>query len=213
MIDIIIPSNKVFGELSLMVNILKQYDDTEYNYIVTGFNGSASLNRNYGLIKACESKNEYIIMMDDDIFGRYENWQHDLIKPLIEDENVKISSARLITRRGEYAPMMGVSMEKTDDEYTICNGVVVSACIAFRKKDINDIWFDNRYVGSGFEDTDFCMQMNNKFPGCKFIVNNECRLVHRNEMKNQKETFYHNRNYFAKKWNRPDVLEMQPYFN
>ena len=57
----------------------------EFNYIPTGFNASASVNRNYGLMKAFETINEYIIMIDDDIGGFYTGWQHDLVEPLKTD--------------------------------------------------------------------------------------------------------------------------------
>jgi hypothetical protein len=206
MYDIIIPSNKPIDLLRLYVSAMRKYDTTEKNYIPTGFNVSASVNRNLGLHEARKTDNEYVIMVDDDISGFYKGWQKDLCAPL-EDPNVQISSARLVNADGELAMMMGVPALMDTDYLTLkpidIHGrvfpAVLSAAIAFRKKDVTDINFDYSFIGSGYEDTHFCWQMFKKFKeDFHIVVNNKCVLIHSNEMKQQSTYTEHNRHVFTR---------------
>jgi len=198
--DILIPSCREIGELKVMINAVKETYDTSksYRYITSGFKVSAASNRNYCLQ---QSDAEIIIMMDDDIGGFYPGWQEMLIQPLLDDDNIKIVSARLMTDYGDLSAMMGCDAN-IKDPISIANNIILSACIAFRKKDIDGIWFDENYIGSGFEDTDFCFQMTSRHPGCKFVVNNKCQLIHFHEMKNQVEYLPINQKYFNAKWKK-----------
>jgi glycosyltransferase involved in cell wall biosynthesis len=143
--------------------------------VVSDQEGSAAFNRNYCLEKA---KGDIIIMVDDDITGFFPGWDEVLIKPL-EDPSVSIVSARLNT------PMMYDGTEFN---------IVPSACIAFRKTGIR---FDENFVG-GFEDTDFCKQMEQAHPSKHTVINEECKLIHLNEKKRQHMT--EARKVFVKKW-------------
>ena len=84
MYDIVIPSNKPIDDLRMMVNAISKMDENPNNYIPTGFNVSASVNRNYGLMQCF---NEIIIMMDDDMGGFFPGWQDKLIEPLEQEDN------------------------------------------------------------------------------------------------------------------------------
>jgi glycosyltransferase involved in cell wall biosynthesis len=151
--------------------------------IVSGQEGSAAYNRNYCLDKAT---GDVIVMIDDDITGFYSGWVEDLVKPL-EDNSISIVSARLLNKDGTNAPMM----YDGQPQYKI----VPSSCVAFRKTPIR---FDEGYVG-GFEDTDFCKQMDTVHPDKKVLVNEKCRLIHLNEKKRQ-ENYANARRYFVSKW-------------
>ena len=196
MYDIIIPSCKSYVDVNLFAALLKQIDKpgSNYNYIPTGFSVSASVNRNYGLLQSFQSENEFIIMIDDDIGGFFEGWQDELSKPLKESSIVLISSARLVTEHGHLAPMNGPDMN-IDKPLSICKKMVLSAAIAFRKSDImqnEKLRFCMNMIGSGWEDTLFCKMFNKIFPDGKFVVNNNCRLIHYHEMKKQAEYFEQN---------------------
>jgi hypothetical protein len=207
MYDILIPSNRGIGELRMMVRAIRETDSTQHNYITSGFQVGASVNRNYCLLKA---KSDTVIMMDDDIGGFFQCWQDVLVEPLSRDKTIKLVSARLMTPQGALSPMMGCDNDLSKS-VGVANTAILSACIAFRLEDMNNIWFDERFVGSGFEDTDVCFQLKKKYPDCKFVVNNECQLVHFHEMKNQTgEYFKTNRALFVKKWGANALRGMVP---
>ena len=49
--------------------------------------------------------------------------------------------------------------------------------------------------------TDFCRQLNLKYPGGKFLIHNEVKLLHKNEMKNQLSgQLVRNQHYYMHKW-------------
>jgi len=137
--------------------------------------GSAAYNRNWCLDRA---KGNIIIMVDDDITGFFKGWDEVLVKPLT-DNSISIVSARLSS------PMMYDGTEFN---------IVPSSAIAFRKSGIR---FDENFVG-GFEDTDFCKQMEQAFPNKKTLINEDCKLIHLNEKK--KQNMKEARKVFVKKW-------------
>lgn len=197
MTDIIIPSCKAYHELRMLVNVIKSTDSDEFNYIPTGYNASASVNRNAGLIRA---DNDIVIMIDDDIGGFYDGWQKDLIAPLLEENSqIAITSARLITPEGVNSPMLG-SKYAIGLDYEIAEPAVLSAAIAFNQKLLAGIYFDPLYEGSGYEDTDFCFQVKRAFPEKRFAIINKCRLIHYHEMKNQSPYASQNKALFLSKW-------------
>lgn len=57
---------------------------------------------------------------------------------------------------------------------------------------------DERYIGSGYDDGDFCNQLRVKIPHVKFAIHNEVRVIHKHEQKNAQL----NRNalLFREKW-------------
>jgi len=74
---------------------------------------------------------------------------------------------------------------------------VPGACMAFKRCDIR---FDLNYKGSGVVDTDFCWQYKDRF-NAKFVIDNQVKVVHANEKKNQGGAYYAENNaYFFKKW-------------
>jgi glycosyltransferase involved in cell wall biosynthesis len=156
--------------------------------IVSSSPGSAAYNRNCGLEMA---GTELVIMIDDDIRGFYDGWWQDMVRPLIKSESdVIMVSARLIKQDGTLGEMNG-SRYLVDQEWEDV-AAFPSACIAFRKADLGDIVFNEAFKGSGFEDTLFCDQMRKKHMGKRLVINNRCRMIHVNEMKNQKCNFEHN---------------------
>ena len=195
--DIIIPTCKPRCELNSIVDTINKTTNNRHNIILTGFNASAATNRNYGLMR---STSEYVIMMDDDMTDFYNNWDLDLKQPFDEIENVIMVSPRLYNVDGTPGIMLDIMIDETQDYFNVIKRQLPTACIMFKKTGVR---FDENYIGSGFEDNDFCIQMALSNQGGKFIIHNKCKLTHINEMKNQKGKYWQqNQKYFFSKWGR-----------
>ena len=194
--DILIPSCREEKEIAGQV-----FDITSFSLgcrvIASCTAHSASVNRNSVLSKA---ESEIVIMVDDDIFGFFDGWWQEMVAPLVEDRSVYLVSSRLMEIDGRKPGYMtGECYDMKEDLATVAAREVPTACIAFRNTDIR---FDEGYRGSGFEDNDFCKQLQKQYPMGRVVINNKCQLRHANEMKHQKGVNYdHNREYFNKKWN------------
>lgn len=175
-----------------LTDMLYEYNN-QNRIIMTCMPGSAATNRNLGLNF---SRSEIVIMMDDDIRGLFLGWDMLLIEPLLRDNAIVYVSARLLDSNGNIAPAMGAP-DDTRSSWVEC-ATAPSACVAFRNTDLR---FDENYVGSGWEDTDFVRQLKMEYPKGKIVVNNMVKLVHLNEMKNQRgENYEKNRKFYNSKW-------------
>ena len=188
--DIIIPTCKTSAEISAIVCDIQGYSQG-CNVIWTCLENSAAKNRNAGL---CRATSDIIIMVDDDIMGFYPGWWEELVKPL-ENSDIVMVSARLTKADGKNAPMMfeGNTVGKLCD-IPRCP----TAAIAFRNDGTR---FNEGFIGSGYEDDDFCAQLAEKYPVKRFVINNGVRLIHDNEMKNQHGKYYElNKRLFDSLW-------------
>ena len=184
-----------------MADLVKQHKEiletrlSSGSIIYTCTKASAAVNRNNGLNAATS---DIVIMIDDDIEGFFPGWDLELIRPIKEIPDTVISAARLFNTNGSVQVTLGTERMPLSPSFIDAeHKQILSACIAFLKTDLR---FDENYIGSGFEDTDFCKQMIRKFPTGRIIVNNMCRLVHRNERKNQLDNNNKNYQYFLSKW-------------
>jgi glycosyltransferase involved in cell wall biosynthesis len=159
---------------------------------------SASVNRNYGLEK---STSDIFVMMDDDITGFYPGWLSDLVQPMIDDPTIMVASIRCLNKDGNIGPMMGGGGIPSDIGVhdVLPSGYrdfkrVPTACIAVRK---NDVRFDEGFRGSGYEDTAYLNRINEIYPGCRIVINNNCKLIHLNNMVNQGGKYWeHNKKHY-----------------
>lgn len=194
---ILIPTCKQLGQLAPLLKELEAIRETSEIYL-SCLPESAAVNRNYILSHVRDG--EIAIMIDDDISGFYPGWTDDLAEPL-RDESVVMVSARLLDPDGTFGPTCSRCYDPTPDEIEVfSNGecVMPTAAIAFRHR---GHMFDEQFIGSGFEDSDWMHQYLAADPGCRFIQSNKCRLIHRNEMKNQKGQYWkHNQAVFYNKW-------------
>lgn len=196
MVDVLIPTFRDPSAIAEMVADIRRTVVIADNVIASCEAGSASYNRNRCLDR---STSDVAIMLDDDIRGFYVGWDADLLDAL-KDKSVVAASARLLQLDGRPAQTCSRIYDLTPDEIEISPGVccvMPTAAIAFRNSGIR---FDESFRGSGFEDGDWFFSYRQRFPGCRFIQSNKCRLIHLNEMKSQREHWRHNKAVFNSKW-------------
>lgn len=177
--------------------------------IVTGIDASAAVNRNAGIR---EVETDIFVMLDDDIRGFYPGWLGDLVFPMFLRPEIMVCSARLMDESGEFGCMMGVIDQRDDRKYYEAAEFgyrsyrrLPTACIAVRK---NGVRFDEKFVGSGFEDTAWMNELNMQFPDKKIVVNNSCRLVHLHHMQRQGGKYFdHNKAHYLSLY--PDDYEVR----
>jgi len=210
-ISITIPTCKTKEQVQPLLDeaVKNLSGDYRYNPFSSCLKDSASVNRNYCINNA---QGDIIIMFDDDIKGFYPGWEKDLISPFLKfPGKFSIISARLITETGDMAGQLGDGIEPylSEKDFQIAYhtaktklNLVGSSCIAF-PTDVG-VRFDEAFLGAGYEDTDFCMQVNQKHPNKKTIINNRCKMIHLSESKGRtvggKDTIGANRGLFRKKW-------------
>jgi hypothetical protein len=209
-IDIILVTHKPRKEVKNQIQEIEYNTPESFNLTVTCQGGkSAAVNRNYGLERV---ESDIFVMMDDDITGFYEGWLTDFVQPMIDDKNIILSTIRCLRPDGGVGPMMccgGIPIDKGVYDAIPCGYKdyrrVPTACIAVRK---NNIRFDEGFVGSGYEDSDFMNNISRIFPGHRFVVNNNCKLIHLNTMQNQGGKYWeHNKKLYLEKW--PDDTTVQ----
>jgi hypothetical protein len=198
MIDVLIPTMRHRDQLADMLAAIDRTSVLGAFTIVSGLSASAAVNRNLCLSLMTSPVG---IMLDDDIAGFYRGWDMDLIAPL-RDESVAVVTARLMRPDGRVAQTCSRCYDLQPDLIEIQPArecVLPTAAIAFRNR---GILFDEGFLGSGFEDGDWCFEYRRQFPQCRFLQSNTCRLVHLNEMKEQRKHWNHNKAYFETKWIR-----------
>ena len=187
---IVIPTCKSRISISPLICELEGF--TSFPIIATCQDASAPINRNYGLDRV---KTPYVIMIDDDISGFFDGWDKLLLEPLERD--VVMVSARLMKPEGGMGEMVGGNYDDSKDIVYASHRHLPSAVIAIKKEELR---FNEDYRGGGFEDTDYCYQLREKYFNCKFAICNKCKLIHKNEQKRQIDNFGHNSKTFHKKW-------------
>lgn len=194
---VLIPSCKPCHLINEIVGDILKYDrDLVINYSTSKL--SAAINRNACIMFA---KTKYIVMIDDDISGFFPGWSQLLVEPL-KDPDILYVSARLLNEYGKPQMVMGYSKDLNHKHVPVT--IAPSAAIAFRNDGTR---FCEEYKGSGFEDTDFHFQLKEKYGyDKKVIINNQVKLIHLHEMKNQNgvgegfNPFEENKKIFDRRW-------------
>ena len=196
--DIVIPAFKPGENLKRLLAEVAEKTIPPYNLIVTGKQQSAARNRNDGLRA---SYDPYVIMCDDDICDLPFGWNRALVWTLKENRELLGISARLMSRDGNIGRNTVNNLDLTSRLSLV--EMIPTACCIFRK---TDVMFDERYIRGGWEDTDFFMQMRQKFGG-RFAIENTIRVTHLNEEVNSGglQNRY-NEELFLSKW-KPEEYE------
>ena len=190
--DILIPTNKPEGKLWRQISAIRK-TAPGCRIMPSCFSVSAATNRNWTLYHA----GPVVVMVDDDIGGFFPGWAEKLCAPL-NDPNVVMVSARLMKPDGTPGAMMDIAPDLSQEIVVVKQRMVPSACIAFHNDGTH---YDETYAGAGFEDTDHCRQLGEKYPDGVWVIHNGVRLIHKNEMKGQGDyRFQQNREYYLRKW-------------
>jgi hypothetical protein len=202
-LDICIPTMRPLDEIRPQIEAIERTAALPHRIIASCQVAYAAENRNFCL-QAVASP--IAVMLDDDIegFAQTPGWDELLIAPFLEKAQrpeLAVISARLMNPDGTVGPTCARNYDLTPDLIEIPPArdcIMPTAAIAFRNVGIR---FDQAFVGSGWEDNDWMRQYLVRDPKSVFLMNNRCRLVHRNEMKRQGGKFWeHNRAYYRRKW-------------
>lgn len=198
MIDIVIPTLRDAND-PIIISLIEEINRTAgvpVHVAATCTKASASVNRNLGLDWA---KSDVIFMVDDDISGFPVGWVKILEHTIRTQDDCVMLSPQLLMPDHTFGFMMGVRRQRLSGLSTAA-GILPTACIAIWA---NELRFDENFIGSGFEDNDYCAQLRQLNPNARFLVNHDVQVIHANEKKNQHGTYWdHNKAYFEKKWNR-----------
>jgi hypothetical protein len=212
--QILIPTIKPREHVQELIGAIEQTTQPPYQIHVSSSPESAAVNRNRCLDMA-DQRADILIMLDDDVSGFTSGWDLRLTAPFrhqdlpgVEQPHVRIAavSARLMNADGTVAYNCGQPKDLEPVWLRVKPGpdsVMATAAVAFRNCGFR---FDESFIGSGFEDGDYWFQYLKSDPGCVFLFANDCRLIHRNEMKGEQSThFNRNRAYFHEKWGLSSV--------
>lgn len=195
-LDIIIPTLKSREDVAPLVAEIERTAGCDVNVIATCRHVSAAANRNLGLEA---SSSDPLIMLDDDMEQFPGGWAVHLVQVLEKHPRCVMVSPQLANPNGGPGPMMGGCHVHHEGTSAARLRKLPTACIAIRR---NALRFDEAFVGSGFEDDDYCAQLRQAYPDAEFLVCHDVWIVHRNEQKNQRGPHWErNKRYFERKWN------------
>lgn len=132
------------------------------------------------------SKSSYVLWLDDDIKFQEQGWDWKLYNSLFTNPKRGITGVNV------------VHWQAADNRPTRPSGPLLDVCGAVMMcRKIPGVEFDPKYIGSQWEDTDYCYQV--RQAGYEVVQDNSLWVLHYNEEKNRDYT--HNRAYFNSKWN------------
>lgn len=192
--DIIIPTCKAETDVAALVDEVRRTATGQYGLTATCLDACAAANRNAGLAAA---RAPFVVMIDDDVTGFPAGWNEALVAVLVERPACVMVSARLLDPSGNEGQMLGNPERKASGVVLVPRRELPTACIAIRNDGMR---FDEGYVGSGWEDTDFCARLRAVHPDGEFAVLSEVAVIHKNEQKNQGPYFHKNKARYASIW-------------
>ncbi len=210
MIDVIIPTQSRPELLQDLVERIKATADYPHRVVYTGKEVSAAANRNLGLLR---SGGDQVVMLDDDVTPLSLGWLQVIAEALARPEVVMVSAQLYdLPFEGSYRRpgyMTGLQdwggVPKGSGETVVPTKRLLTACCAFKPC---GLWFDEGYVGSGFEDTDYCNQLALARPDGVFLICHDAHVEHRNHQRNQTGQFWgHNKARYESKWGRIETPE------
>jgi glycosyltransferase involved in cell wall biosynthesis len=193
-IDIIIPTCKQREEVEPLIDEVTRTAAIPVNVIATCQPLCAAANRNRGLEQATSDPR---IMIDDDLADFPPGWAARMVDVMEEYADCVMLTVELMTPGGRRGPMAGDPPRADSGVDLVPRRMLLTACIAIRRDDLR---FDENYIGSGFEDDDYCAQQRAQYPEGEWRICHDVKVVHKNEMKGQAAAFEINKRYFERKW-------------
>lgn len=179
-------------ELRPLVEEIRMTVASDLKLVISSSRESVAINVNRGLNNA---EGDFILKVDDDITGFQRGWDLKLIEPMQRDPMIGAVAARLLNKDGSVQLTCSRDVNMHPEWLVTDRPIVPFCCVAFRNDGTR---MDERYVGSGYDDGDYCNQLRVKIPNVKFAIHNEVRVIHKHEQKNAQL----NRNalVFREKW-------------
>jgi GT2 family glycosyltransferase len=184
------------SEISELINEIKRTATTSLKLVISSSLSSVAINVNRALDAA---EGQFIIKVDDDITGFSPGWDAKMIEPFGQDANIGVVSARLLNVDGSVQFTCSRNFNMHPDWEVNNRPLVPFCCVAFRNDGTR---MDENYIGSGYDDADYCNQLRVKNASVKFLINNQVRLIHKHEQKNAQ--LDKNSKYFYDKWSGVD---------
>lgn len=131
------------------------------------------------------SKSKYVLWLDDDIAFKTPGWDKHLYNKIIDNPTYGVIGVNVV----HYQAADNSPTREEGETSGVCGAVMMT-------RKIDGIEFDINYIGSQWEDTDYCVNCTKN--GYKVLQDNSLWVLHYNEEKNRDYT--HNRAYFIKKW-------------
>lgn len=201
-VPVIIPSILAPVQLLELEQKLIETADYPCEVIKSCSLNSASINRNDGIHLAGNC--EMIVMVDDDILPLNNDWLRILIETLSRPDVAMVSSQLYKADGVTPAYMTGLQdcdlLPKDVGITEVPTKRLLTACCAFKP---NGCLFDETYVGSGFEDIDYCNQLAAKRPNDLFLICHDSHVIHYNEQRQQRgSNWTRNKNHYESKWGK-----------
>ena len=196
-VDVIIPTCRSREEVGALVDEVERTAGCPVRVLATCRPVSAAANRNLGLDWAMS---QFRVMIDDDVASLPHRWVEQLVAMMLMEPHCIMGTASLLKPDGTLGPMTGRPPRQQHGASVIETGQMPTACVVLRDTPVR---FDEGYVGSGWEDNDYCSQLRQYSPEGLFMICHSVRVVHLNEMKgNQSALFKQNKEYYLKKWGK-----------
>jgi len=193
-IDVIIPSCKQREEVEPLIAEVLRTAGCQVNVIATCQPKSAAVNRNLGLDQATSDPR---VMIDDDLARLPQGWVRRMAAVMAEHPRCVMLTVELMAPDGKRGLMAGDPPRGDSGVSVVPSKKLLTACFACRDDGLR---FDERYLGSGFEDDDYCHQLRSHHPTGVWMICHDVKIVHLNEMKNQAAPFEVNKRRFQEKW-------------
>jgi hypothetical protein len=201
-VSIIIPAYDDSANLRRVIWSIEQTADLPYELIIARAKQCVAKNRNAGLDRATQ---DLTVFMDDDVLLPA-GWLSNLVSGLAKSEDIGAVSSLLIFPNG--APQTRRPDLKLGEFWDV---TAPGTCFVYSRRRVSDTRFDENYLGSQWEDTDWIWQV--KELGLKTLVTGDVTVVHDHQIR-ENQWLVENMTYFQKKWGRmpapDDIFAITP---
>ncbi|HVU33135.1 MAG TPA: glycosyltransferase [Opitutaceae bacterium] len=131
------------------------------------------------------SRSPFVLWLDDDVVFDRPEWDAALWEEIVRNPRAGIIGVRV--KHWQWLDRTPMRPDGLVED--VCGAVMMT-------RRLSGVGFDDNYVGSQWEDTDYCFAV--RQAGYDVVQNNNLSVIHYNEQKNGDHT--HNRAYFNRKW-------------
>jgi GT2 family glycosyltransferase len=169
---------------------LVQTADVPFEIVVARAPRCVAANRNAGRDRA---RHDLVAFVDDDVLTP-PCWTSRLLATLAARPDAGAVSARLVSLWGQAQTRPDVAPGE------VAAALIPGTCFVYSRRRVTDQRFDEDYLGSQWEDTDWMMRVRAR--GLATLVNGDVSVLHANELK-RNEWWEANRRRFVARWGEP----------